>query len=123
MEREEMQEKEDMLFYAGYGLVVIMLGMMALLYSINFIDAWTAFGFWLLSTSLILVGLGMVRTESAPHGSRALIGSGLLFTVISIAILGIILEMLSPPTAFALLILIAGLGILAMGLGRSRRKA
>jgi hypothetical protein len=120
MEREEMQEKEDVLFYAGYGLVVIMLGMMAMLYSINFIDVWTAFGFWLLSTSLILVGLGMIRTESAPHGSRALIGSGLLFTVISIAILGIILEILSPPTAFALLILIAGLGILAMGLGRSR---
>jgi hypothetical protein len=120
MEREEMQEKEDTLFYAGYGLVIIMLGMMAFLYSINFIDAWTAFGFWLLSTSLILVGLGMIRTKSAPHGSRALIGSGLLFTVISIAILGIILEILSPVTAFALLILIAGLGILAMALGGSR---
>lgn len=115
-----MQDKEDMLFYAGYGLVVIMLGMMAMLYSINFIDGWTAFGFWLLSTSLILVGLGMIRTESAPHGSKALVGSGLLFTVISIAILGIILEILTPVTAFALLILIAGLGILAMGLGRSR---
>ena len=115
-----MQDKEDTLFYAGYGLVVIMLGMMALLYSINFIDGWTAFGFWLLSTSLILVGLGMVRTPSAPHGSRTLVGAGLLFTVISIAILGIILEILSPVSAFALLILIAGLGILAMGLGRSK---
>jgi hypothetical protein len=62
----------------------------------------------------------MIRTESAPHGSRVLIGSGLLFTVISIAILGIILEILSPVTAFALLILIAGLGILAMALGGSR---
>ncbi len=115
-----MRVKEDRLFYAGYGLVVIMLGMMALLYSIGFLDGWTAFGFWLLSTSLILVGLGMVRTESSPHGSKALVGFGLLFTVISIAILGIILQVFSPVTAFALLILIAGLGLLGMGLSRGK---
>ncbi|UCE39142.1 MAG: hypothetical protein JSW00_07980 [Thermoplasmata archaeon] len=115
-----MQEKEDLLFYAGYGLSIVMLGLMSLLYSIGFIDGWAAFGMWLLATSLILVGLGMVRTESAPHGSRALMGFGFLLTIISIAILGIILKMVTPTTAFALLILLAGLGILALGLSRAR---
>jgi hypothetical protein len=120
MERAEMDDKEDMLFYAGYGLVVIMLGLMIFLFSIGFIDGWVAFGLWLLSTSLTLIGLGSVRTGSAPHGSRVLIGSGLLFTVISIAIMGIIFEMITPITAFAFLILMAGLGILALGVSRSR---
>ncbi len=115
-----MEKKEDLVFYAGYGLVVVMLGFMAMLYSIGFVDGWIAAGLWLLSTSLILVGLGSVRTASAPHGSRVLVGSGLLFTVISIAILGIIFDMINPITAFAFLIVMAGLGILALGVSRSR---
>lgn len=113
-----MTQKEDKVFYSGYGLVVIMLGLMVLLFSSGFLDGWTAFGLWLLSTSLILIGLGAVRTEAAPHGSRALVGSGLFFTVISIAILGIILGMLNPVSALAMLIIIVGLVILGMAAGR-----
>jgi len=91
---------------------------MVLFYSAGFVGGWTAFGLWLLSTSLILIGLGAVRTEAAPQGSRALVGSGVFFTVISIAILGIILEMLTPGTALAMLIIIMGLVILGMAMGR-----
>jgi hypothetical protein len=118
LEWEEMAEKEDKVFYAGYGFVVIMLGLMVLFYSTGFVGGWTAFGLWLLSTSLILIGLGAVRTEAAPQGSRALVGSGVFFTVISLAILGIILEMLTPVTALAMLIIIMGLVILGMAMGR-----
>lgn len=113
-----MTATEDKVFYAGYGFVVIMLGVLVLLFSIGFLDGWTAFGLWLLSTSLILVGLGSVGTETAPHGSKALVGSGLFFTVISVAILGITLEMITPLTALALLILLIGLVIIGLGVGR-----
>ncbi len=115
-----MTGNDDKVFYAGYGFVVIMLGLMVLLLSIGFVDGWTAFGLWLLSTSLILVGLGNVRTDTSPSGSKGLVGSGLFFTAISIAILGIILEMITPVTALALMILLLGLGILALGIKRSK---
>ena len=91
-----------------------------MLFSIGFLDGWTAFGLWLLSLSLILVGLGNVRTESAPHGSRAMVGIGLFFTIISIAVLGIILQWFTPLTAFALLIVLIGLGILGMSIKRPK---
>jgi hypothetical protein len=120
MEREEMRDTEDVLFYAGYGFVIIVLGMMILLYSVGALDAGRAFGLWLLCTAFILIGLGAVRTESAPHGSRVLIGSGFFFAIISIAILGIILNVINPATAFAILILLLGLGILGLGIRRSR---
>ena len=115
-----MPDKEDKLFYAGYGFVIIMLGLMILFYSMGALSGWTAFGLWLLSMSLILVGLGSVRTEAAPYGSRTLIGSGLFFAVISIAILGIILELVSPLTAFAGIILLMGLGVLVLGMRRKK---
>lgn len=115
-----MSNREDTVFYAGYGLVVIMLGLMVLLFSMGFLSGWHAFGIWLLSTSLILLGLGSVRTEMAPHGSRMLMGSGLFFLVISIAILGIILELITPLTAIALLILVVGIVVVALGVRRSR---
>lgn len=115
-----MAAKEDMLFYAGYGFVFIMLGLMILLFSIGFLDGWTAFGVWLLSMSLVLIGLGSVRTGAAPQGSGMLVGTGLFFTIISIVILGIILEFLNPLTAFAVLILLLGLGILTLGVRKTR---
>jgi hypothetical protein len=115
-----MADKEDTLFYAGYGFVVIMLGLMIMLVSINFVDPWTAFGLWLLSLSMILIGLGNIRTDSAPKGSGVLIGTGLFFALISIVVLGIILQLFSPLTAFALLILVFGLGILGLGIRRTR---
>jgi hypothetical protein len=118
MERDEMAETEDKVFYAGYGFVVIVLGLMILLFSAGILDGWTAFGLWLLSTSLILLGLGNVKTETAPRGSRTLVGSGLFFTVISIAILGIILGVLTPLSALAALILLIGLVILGLAVGR-----
>jgi hypothetical protein len=120
LELETMANTEDKLFYAGYGFVVIMLGLLVMLFSIGFLDGWTAFGLWLLSLSLILVGLGNVRTESAPHGSRAMVGIGLFFTIISIAVLGIILQWFTPLTAFALLIVLIGLGILGMSIKRPK---
>ncbi len=113
-----MAETEDKVFYAGYGFVVIVLGLMILLFSVGILDGWTAFGLWLLSTSLILLGLGNVKTETAPRGSRTLVGSGLFFTVISIAILGIILGVLTPLSALAALILLIGLVILGLAVGR-----
>jgi hypothetical protein len=123
MEREEMPVKEDTLFYAGYGFVIIMLGLMILFYSMGAIGGWTAFGLWLLSMSLVLVGLGSVRTETAPSGSRTLIGFGLFFAVISMAILGIILELVSPLAAFAGIILLMGIGILVLGMRRDKSKS
>jgi hypothetical protein len=113
-----MADKEDTLFYAGYGFVIIMLGLMVMLVSIEFIDPGTAFGLWLLSLSLILIGLGNIRTDSAPRGSSVLVGAGLFFAIISIITLGIILQLFSALTAFALLILVLGLGILGMSLRR-----
>ena len=115
-----MADKEDNLFYAGYGFVIIMLGLMVLLVSIDFLDGWIAFGLWLLSLSLILVGLGNIRTDSAPRGSKALVGTGLFFTIISITVLGIILNLFSIFTAFALLILLFGLGILGLCMKRTK---
>ncbi|UCE75400.1 MAG: hypothetical protein JSV56_06785 [Methanomassiliicoccales archaeon] len=115
-----MPDKEDVLFYAGYGFVIVMLGLMILLFSVGFLGGWEAFGIWLLSLSLILIGLGNVRTETAPHGSTTLIGGGLIFAIISIAVLGIITEIVTPLTAFALLILLCGIGIFFFGIKRIR---
>ncbi len=116
-----MTDKEDMLFYAGYGNVLIMLGLVVMLYSMDILDAPLAFGFWLLTTALILIGLGSVRTESAPHGSGTLIGSGIFFAVISISVLGIFMDIINPGVAFALLILVVGIGVMAMGIRRGKR--
>lgn len=115
-----MADVEDMLFYTGYGFVVIVLGMMVLLFSIGAVDAGLAFGLWLLATSMILIGLGSVRTKSAPHGSSTLIGSGVFFAVISMALLGIILRVINPITALAVLILLVGIGVVALGVRRTK---
>ena len=115
-----MADKGDKLFYAGYGLVVVMLGLMVLLFSIGVVNGWSALGFWLLTISLILIGLGSVRTEAAPRGSKTLMGSGLFFAVVSIAILGIILEMINPLTAIALMILLVGIVVVAFSMMRNK---
>jgi hypothetical protein len=115
-----MADKEDTLFYAGYGFAGIMLGVLGMLVAINFIEAWIAFGLWLLSLSLILIGLGLVRTESAPSGSSALMGVGLFFAVISVVVLGIILQLFNPAFALGLLILLFSIGLLGLGIKRTR---
>ena len=120
MEREDMADKGDTVFFAGYGSVIIILGLVLFMYSMNLFDAMYAFGFWLLFTSFVLIGLGTVRTKDAPSGSPVLIGTGVFFTLISVVILGIIAEVLTPLTAFALFILVIGLAV--VGLGFMRRK-
>lgn len=115
-----MADTEDVLFNIGYGFVVIVLGLMILLFSMGAIDGGMAFGLWLLCTSMIMVGLGSVRTRTAPSGSTTLIGAGLFFAVISMAILGIILEVMNPITALAVIILLMGLAVVAFGMRRAR---
>ena len=113
-----MTEKEDMLFFAGYGLVFIMLGLVVLLYSMGLIDPALAFGFWLLTVAMICIGLGAVRTETQPRGSNTLIGGGVFFAVISIGFLGIIMQIINPVTAIAILILVLGVGVVVLGARR-----
>jgi hypothetical protein len=115
-----MANKGDTVFFAGYGFVIIMLGVVIMLFSLGALDPVVAFGLWLLTTGLILVGLGTVRTDEAPHGSRVMVGGGLFFAIIAIALMGIILEFIPPVTALALLILLAGIGVVVMGLRRGR---
>jgi hypothetical protein len=73
-----------------------------------------------LFTSFVLIGLGTVQTKDAPFGSPILIGTGVFFTLVSVVILGIIAEVLTPLTAFALFILVIGLVIVGMGLMRRK---
>lgn len=120
MEREDMADKGDTVFYAGYGSVIIILALVIFMYSLELFDAMYAFGFWLLFTSFVLIGLGTVRTEDAPFGSPILIGTGVFFTLVAVAILGIIAEVLEPIQAFALFMLVIGLAI--VGIGLTRRK-
>ena len=117
---KDMTDKEDKLFYAGYGLVIIMLGVVVMLFSVGAVDGWSALGLWVLTMGLILIGLGNVKTESAPSGSMALMGSGLFLAVISIAILGIILNMINTGVAIAIMILLVGLVLVAFGMRRSK---
>jgi hypothetical protein len=114
-----MAEQEDVLFYMGYGFVVIVLGLMILLFSMGAVEGGMAFGLWLLCTSMIMIGLGSVRTKTAPSGSTTLIGSGLFFAVISMAILGIILQVVNPVSALAIIILLMGVAVVAFGIKRS----
>ena len=84
MEREDMADKGDTVFFAGYGSVIIILGLVIFMYSMSLFDAMFAFGFWLLFTSFVLIGLGTVRTRDAPSGSPILIGAGVFFTLVSV---------------------------------------
>jgi hypothetical protein len=120
MEREDMADKGDTVFFAGYGSVIIILGLVIFMYSMELFDAMYGFGFWLLFTSFVLIGLGTVRTRDAPSGSPILIGTGVFFMLVSVVILGIIAEVLTPLTAFALFILVIGLAIVGMGLMRKK---
>jgi len=119
-EREDMADKGDTVFYAGYGSVIIILGLVLFMYAMELFDAMYAFGFWLLFTSFVLIGLGTVQTKDAPFGSPVLIGVGVFFTLIAGIMLGIIAGFLTPLTAFAVFILVIGLAIVGVGLLRRR---
>jgi hypothetical protein len=114
-----MAKKEDKVFFAGYGLVIMMIGLVVGLYSTGFFDGGTAFSLWLLFTSFILVGLGSIKTESAPQGSMALVGSGIALLIISVGLLGIFYQIIHPITAIAILIVFIGLAVIGMGMRRA----
>lgn len=116
-----MAENEEIVFFAGYGLVILMIGLMIGLFSMGFFDAWLAFTLWLLFTSFILVGLGGVKTENAPQGSMALAGTGIVFLIISIGFLGAIFNILHPFTSIAILIFFIGLAIIWTGIRKARK--
>lgn len=115
-----MANKGDTVFFSGYGSVIIILGLVLFMFSMGLFDAMYAFGFWLLFTSFVLIGLGTVKTEEAPSGSPVLIGAGVFFTLVAVVILGIIAEILNPLTAFALFILVIGLAVVGIGFMRRR---
>ena len=115
-----MADKGDTVFFSGYGSVIIILGLVLFMYSMELFSAVYAFGFWLLFTSFVLIGLGTVKTEEAPSGSPVLIGTGIFLTLVSVILLGIIAEILNPLTAFAVFVLVIGLAIVGVGFVRKR---
>lgn len=116
-------EKSDVLYYIAWGSVIIMLGVFALLASLNVFQPIQAFLFWVLTTGIIALLIGFVKTREAPKGSLHLIGFGLLLVILSASIMVVGGFGLPFSAGLAIIVIFAGLGIVGYALLSRKEKS
>ncbi len=115
-----MKAKEDVIYYAGYGLAFIMAGICIVLATQGSfgLNGWSAFTLWFLSIGIILVCLGSVKIKESK--SMMLVGVGLVLVLISSSTLAIIFELINVTASIAIIVIFIGIAILSYGFMRTR---
>ena len=115
-----MKAKEDVIYYAGYGLAFIMAGICIVLVTQGSfgLNGWSAFTLWFLSIGIILVCLGSVKIKESK--SMMLVGVGLVLVLISSSALAISFKLIDITSSIAIIVIFMGIAILSYGFMRTR---
>jgi hypothetical protein len=114
---------DDRMFYGGYGVIFISLGVWILLSAMGIIDEMAAFFFWLATIGLTLMAIDSFKAEKPTH-RRKEVKYGLFFgfflVIISIAFLAVIYDYFTPVIAVGLIIILVGVGVFLYAFTKDR---
>ena len=110
----------DKIFYATCGLVVIMAGFCAIIGMSLKLGIPSIFMLWLLSLGIILVVVGIISLVKIRTATNIQIVVGVLLVVVSGGTLAIYLELLDVYVTLAIIVIIVGVCITAMGMSKKR---
>ena len=110
----------DKIFYATWGLVVIMAGLCAIIGMALELEIIGIFMLWLLSVGIILVVVGIISLGKSKTAANIQIVVGMLLVVVSGGILAVYLELLDTYVTLAIIVIIVGVSIAAMGMSKKR---
>ena len=108
--------KSDKIFFAIWGLVIIMAGICAIIGLSFQWDFWSIVMLWLLCVGAILIAAGLISVPSNRKTAILQITTGGLLATITLGILAIHLRILDMYMTFALIIIIVGGTIIAIGM-------
>jgi hypothetical protein len=106
----------DKMFYAAWGLVIIMAGLCAIFGYYYGIEILGIFMIWLLNVGIILVIFGAATINKSKNTATTQIFAGIILTCISAGALGLFLNIIDAVVSVALIIVIIGISILAFGI-------
>ena len=110
--------KADKIFFAGCGLVIIMAGICAIIglsFQWDFLSIVMA---WLISVGVILIVVGLISVTTDRKTAILQILTGELLATITLGILVMHLALLDIYIIFALILIIVGGTIIAVGISR-----
>lgn len=110
--------RSDKIFYAIWGLVIIMAGVCAIV-GLGFQwDFLSTLMLWLVIVGVILIIVGIITASTDINTAITQIIAGDLLTTITLGILVIHLHLLDLYITFALIIIIIGVSVIAIGMSR-----
>jgi len=110
--------KADKIFYATWGLVIIMAGICAIIGLRLQLDLWSIVMVWLICVGIILIAAGFVTLSSDRKTAILQILVGELCMTITLGVLAIYLHVLDIYLTFALISIIVGVSVIAVGMSR-----
>jgi hypothetical protein len=110
--------KADKIFYASWGLVLIMAGICAIIGLSLQWDILSIVLLWLISVGIILIVAGVITLSSDRKTAILQMLAGVLCSTITLGILAIYLQVLDVYVTFALIIIIVGVSVIAIGISR-----
>jgi hypothetical protein len=110
--------KADKIFFASWGLVIIMAGVCAIIGLSFQWDFWSIVMLWLFSVGMILIVAGIISIPADRKTAILQIMAGELLATITLGILAIHLRLLDMYIIFALIIIIVGGSVIAIGVSR-----
>lgn len=110
--------KTDKIFFASWGFVIIMAGVCTIIGLSFQWDFWSIVMLWLLSDGVILTVAGLIAVPKDRKTAILQITAGGLLATITLGFLAIHLRLLDMYITFALIIIIVGGIVIAVGLSR-----
>jgi len=114
-------DKSDIIYYTGYGVAGILVGIFVLLCSFNVLNPLQAFGLWMLFVGFAVIVLGCLKIAS-PKGMPTLIGFGAVLVIISGCLSALAFQFLSLWSCVAIIIILFSAGLVAYGLITLKRR-
>jgi hypothetical protein len=110
--------KADKIFFVIWGLVIIMAGICAIIGLSFQWDFLSILMFWLVSVGVILIVAGLISLSTDKKTASMRILQGEVLATITLGILVIHLRLLDMYLTFALIIIIFGVSVIALGISR-----
>lgn len=112
-------KKADLIFYLAYIVLFILFGIWLLVWAIGLLPGFAEmFLFWLLSTGILLIILGCIKTKRKTRGMNLKVTSGLILSIITLVLLALMYDMLNVWIGVAVAVILIGfvsLGIFLSG--------
>lgn len=113
-------DKSDIVYYVGYGVVGILLGIFVMFWALKTFTLLQALVVWLAFVGLVLTALGCVRVSSASR-LPTLTGFGLGLAIIFGSLTTVVFNFVPFWLAVAVIIILLSAGLVAYGLARARK--